>query len=213
MKFLSDTRGLNIFDNMADTAANNYISFTTGPNAGTEIMRLTGGNVGIGTASPGTKLQVGDNTIHTGNTLTVSGARDNTDGDIPFATLYLSNSPAITGGYGVNLSASHYVDNYGSKLDFILGKPNTLGGAAGNSFTAMTILGSGNVGIGTTNPTVKLQVSGSILASGAATYQAGNQTTGAGAGLGTLTNAPSAGNPNFWLPFVINGVTRYIPCW
>ena len=38
-------------------------------------------------------------------------------------------------------------------------------------------------------------------------------TNGAAAALGTLTNAPVAGNPTKWIPIVDNGVTRYIPCW
>jgi len=36
---------------------------------------------------------------------------------------------------------------------------------------------------------------------------------GAGAGLGTLTNAPAAGNPTKWVPINDNGTTRYIPAW
>jgi hypothetical protein len=38
-------------------------------------------------------------------------------------------------------------------------------------------------------------------------------TSGAGSGAGTLTNAPSAGNPSKWIPFNDNGTTRYIPAW
>ena len=38
-------------------------------------------------------------------------------------------------------------------------------------------------------------------------------TSGAGSGAGTLTNAPSAGNPTKWIPFNDNGVVRYIPAW
>ena len=51
----------------------------------------------------------------------------------------------------------------------------------------------------------------------------GNQTTllttsvaltnGAAAALGTLTNAPSVGNPTKWVPINDNGTTRYIPTW
>lgn len=51
----------------------------------------------------------------------------------------------------------------------------------------------------------------------------GNQTTllmssvtlanGAAAGAGTLTNAPTAGNPTKWVPINDNGTTRYIPAW
>lgn len=38
-------------------------------------------------------------------------------------------------------------------------------------------------------------------------------TDGAGASVGTLTNAPAAGNPTKWVPIVDNGTTRYIPAW
>jgi hypothetical protein len=40
-----------------------------------------------------------------------------------------------------------------------------------------------------------------------------NQTNGAGASLGTLTNAPSAGDPAFWLRIQINGANRFVPAW
>jgi hypothetical protein len=40
-----------------------------------------------------------------------------------------------------------------------------------------------------------------------------NHTNGAAAAAGTLTNAPTAGDPAFWLPVSIAGTTRYIPCW
>jgi hypothetical protein len=36
---------------------------------------------------------------------------------------------------------------------------------------------------------------------------------GAGAGAGTITNAPVAGNPTKWVPINDAGVTRYIPAW
>lgn len=36
---------------------------------------------------------------------------------------------------------------------------------------------------------------------------------GAGAGAGTITNAPAAGNPTKWIPINDNGTTRYIPAW
>jgi hypothetical protein len=40
-----------------------------------------------------------------------------------------------------------------------------------------------------------------------------NQISGAGVGVGTLTNTPAAGDPAMWLPITINGVQRYIPAW
>lgn len=38
-------------------------------------------------------------------------------------------------------------------------------------------------------------------------------TNGAGSGAGTLTNAPTAGNPTKWIPINDNGTIRYIPSW
>ena len=38
-------------------------------------------------------------------------------------------------------------------------------------------------------------------------------TNGAAAAVGTLTNAPAAGNPTKWVPINDNGTTRYIPAW
>lgn len=38
-------------------------------------------------------------------------------------------------------------------------------------------------------------------------------TNGAAAALGTLTNAPAAGDPTKWIPINDNGTTRYIPAW
>jgi hypothetical protein len=38
-------------------------------------------------------------------------------------------------------------------------------------------------------------------------------SNGAGAALGTLTNAPAAGPPTKWIPVSDNGTTRYFPAW
>jgi hypothetical protein len=38
-------------------------------------------------------------------------------------------------------------------------------------------------------------------------------TNGSGASVGTLTNAPSAGNPSKWVLINDNGTTRYVPAW
>lgn len=40
-----------------------------------------------------------------------------------------------------------------------------------------------------------------------------NQTSSAAAAAGTLTNAPVAGNPGYWLKITINGTNYSIPCW
>ncbi len=38
-------------------------------------------------------------------------------------------------------------------------------------------------------------------------------TNGAGAGAGTITNAPAAGNPTKWIGINDNGTIRYVPAW
>ena len=89
----------------------------------------------------------------------------------------------------------------------------------GNSFTQfLRAFTSGNAAIGVaTSETAGaeiLQVGGSLSINSATmirTYTA--FTNGAGAGVGTLTNAPAAGNPTKWIPINDNGTTRYIPAW
>lgn len=55
----------------------------------------------------------------------------------------------------------------------------------------------------------------SVTTAGGATFHTTNTalTDGAGAGAGTITNAPAAGNPTKWLGFSDNGTTRFIPSW
>jgi len=54
-----------------------------------------------------------------------------------------------------------------------------------------------------------------LITTNSTTMIASNQafTNGAAAQLGTLTNAPTAGNPTKWIPINDNGTTRYIPAW
>ena len=116
----------------------NTVAFT---NNGTEAMRISGGKVGIGTMSPGAKLDVN------------SGIGDNTVG------LKVVGSPAT----------GTFTDDYGlvrTKAAAAIGTGfGTTGGAALNVYTytkdaALFVNGDGNVGIGTTGPTSKLQIVG-----------------------------------------------------
>ena len=57
---------------------------------------------------------------------------------------------------------------------------------------------------------------GEVQIAGAATpilHSIVAQNNGAGAAVGTVTNAPVAGNPTKWLEYNDAGVTRYIPAW
>jgi len=60
-----------------------------------------------------------------------------------------------------------------------------------------------------------MTVQGQVTSSGGATLQATSAalTNGAGASVGTLANAPAAGNPTKWVGINDNGTIRYIPTW
>ncbi len=102
-------------------------------------------NVGIGTTSPAYKLDVA-----TGN--------DN-------AIRILNSSGSNNNGLALSVgSGTPWLDFYGGRFDI---KYNTSPGSWNSGAnTFLSILSSGNVGIGTTNPYEKLEVSGAISATG-----------------------------------------------
>ncbi|WP_334146227.1 tail fiber domain-containing protein [Hyphomicrobium sp.] len=135
-----------------DSTDMGYIDFNPGVasqglafgNAGSEYMRISSaGNVGIGTTSPDHRLDVNGNIR---GSLVVKPGGTYTDGSIfsdgNWGMLFRSaqSSPAI--------AAFSFADTANNKL--------------------LSILNNGNVGIGTTAPTQRLQVGGAIVASGAA---------------------------------------------
>jgi hypothetical protein len=139
-----------------------YLGFWTAPDDGavSEKMRIASdGNVGIGTASPGSLLQVGDaGTAPNGlATLTLTGAN---------TAPQIASKPGLYHRHSIGLGVfSDYA------ISFQV-----------NGFTAlsdaMIISNTGNVGIGTTSPSYKLDVVGSARLSDSL-YVGGNKTSGA----------------------------------
>jgi len=116
-------------------------------------INLLGGNVGIGTTSAGRRLQIGD--VNT----------PNSEGMIRLASRSGTGGAQRTWDIGVPETDDNVV---GTRYSFVI--DDTL--SPGVDF--MIQLGTGNVGIGTTNPAAKLDVNGSIALTNQATIQARN---------------------------------------
>jgi hypothetical protein len=112
----------------------NYVArWTSSSNISTGVLYDNGTNVGIGTASPAYKLDVaGDIALPYGSILRASGG---------------TYTKLIESGYN---GSSDYVNLY------------TVGNNAGNATAKITMLASGNIGIGTNTPAQKLEVNGNI---------------------------------------------------
>ncbi len=114
--------------------------------SGASAIAINSNDVGIGTASPITSLEIGPTNVNTTTHYQLSlGAYDSTRSNLPQITL---------GNNGSNYNAIGY-DAAGGALVF--GTANTL---YSSSFAAenLVISQSGNVGIGTTNPGYQLDV-------------------------------------------------------
>ena len=102
---------------------------------------------------------------------------------------------------------NYYTADYSSRIKFNLGgfvfqtAPVGSGGTAITYTTRVTIAQTGLMTVtpGATN--------GELLATSAAL------TSGAGSSAGTLTNAPSVGNPTKWIKINDNGTIRSVPAW
>ena len=165
--------GINAFINAfaEGTGGTGALSFGTGSGGSTERMRITsGGNVGIGDTGPAVKLQVstnsptnnvaaligdgwvGNSSYHKeGGLLLVSGTSQDatqTGAGIAFQTRNTQNT---------NYWKSSMIMDRDGAIRFTLGGAGTVAGSED-----FTILSSGNVGIGVTNPGNKLRVEGSV---------------------------------------------------
>jgi hypothetical protein len=114
-------------------------------NAGNIVFQPSGGNVGIGTDSPGVKLEVEGST----NAIIKMNSTAGTGGRMDFA-----HGGSIYG----NIGSGKNILGVGNAADMMINADSLL--ILGVGSQDMTILPSGYVGIGTTSPGSKLSVSG-----------------------------------------------------
>ena len=154
----SDSRFVTI-ESVSEAAYSASIGLRFKTYAGTspaECMRIDGdGNVGIGTTSPDCNLEIYGDTP----SIKVTRSRNNTNygTNISFALLNSANEKFTYGRVGGSIA-----DNTdGSEDGFLSFQVATNGNLRDNyEEEKMRILSSGNVGIGTTSPSAKLQVGG-----------------------------------------------------
>ena len=145
---------VNFLDNNSDVwrigirASDNSFRFSQDATSLGSNVRFTiadGGNVGIGTDSPGHKLQVNDGNV------------------------------AITGGTTSTLFMNITTNQlYGDVNGVVILKANNNLRLNTNGAERMRIIDNGNVGIGTTNPSEKLEVAGNARITGDVTLSNGN---------------------------------------
>ena len=140
----------------SNTASDQYVAFGTTPSGSsgnatfTEKMRVTSaGNVGIGTTSPGSSLHIGDGS--SAETISIQTGNSN-DAKIAFLLADGTERASFKMGGDEDLEM-----DWNSSDNFIW----KVGGLEKARFD-----GSGNLGIGTTSPTTKLEVAGTITSTG-----------------------------------------------
>jgi hypothetical protein len=149
-------------ENTHDDAGGNMRLYTK-EEAGSVLERMridSAGNVGIGTTNPKAELHIESNIANHNTTLKI----ENRHGDSGGTAIEFQGYRDVSDDHWVAKIVADHVNStahgsaaIGSKLNF-----HTYDGLAGYINPKMTIDQGGNVGIGTTNPVGKLEVSDSV---------------------------------------------------
>ena len=136
---------------------------------------IASGNIGVGTTSPEKQLEILypsyiDKDTVEGVIRLVGQSEVENSGDALSAGIGIEFYNKWQGGspYSIGRISARSSQTYDGGLQFDVSQ-NT-GAGQTNFITAMTILDTGNVGIGTTNPTSALQVDGQVLISATAPF-------------------------------------------
>jgi hypothetical protein len=101
----------------------------------------------------------------------------------------------------------------GGSFIFQTGPAGASGAALQAATTRLTISPNGVSTFATPTAAAENIVIEGFGGAGQASIRLNNLTNGAGVGAGTLFNAPTAGDPAFWIPVNIAGAVRFIPAW
>jgi len=163
-----------------------YASTTAISSSGGSWLATGGGNVGIGTTSPAYELDVaGDvhltGTIYQNYSALVTGYFTQVSDDIYYSSGNVGIGTTSLSTYALNVHGSLYADDiYTSGSTFYMGGNPLLTRTSGtldfgvetgenidftiNDTSAFYVKSDGNVGIGTTSPTVALEINGNVIA-------------------------------------------------
>ena len=154
-------QGGNSFGAQALLGTNDVQNLAFETSGSTRMFISSSGNVGIGTTSPDERLTVG-----AGNGISIRTVNSGTYGALKFGTNDATYAAAWAGidsdgeGVGINVSNLRFYTSFGSIAE------------------RMRITSAGNVGIGKTTPTAKLDVSGSVIITGSLNVLGSITTTG-----------------------------------
>jgi len=147
INYIGSNAVLNQYDNAGSAVINSL-------NAAGDSY-LTGGNFGIGTNSPATRLQIGDLTVNSANILRLGKYEAATENFLPIIQHKSQMVPGVSNDLALGAQSSG-----GGILLYtgLTGTENVLG--SGSSAIRMSVTAGGNVAIGVTSSTFKTEIYG-----------------------------------------------------
>lgn len=165
----------------------------------------------LATISTATKVANSATTATNANTGSAIVARD-ANGDFSARIITAVNQVSFGSGGG-SYANSLAIRSDGNALIFHGGTSGYMWNNSTNASTGMALSDTNNLTIGVAGGTSHTIFTGSGYGAANSSVQFNGLTSGAGAGVGTLTNAPASTNPTFWMPINIAGTVKYAPLW